>query len=186
MKQVIFEFKNYMEVEEVQEYDIKGFATTYENQDRHGDIVKAGAFDEMTRFKIPMLFNHNYNAVIGNITLEKCKDGIIAKGKFNSTAIANDVKEMVKNGDISDLSVGMIIKQATPHDKDRPYGSRDIEKAEILETSIVTIPANPQATINEVKSYDDDTLKSLKEDIIKILKEDLRVELKKEFIKRSI
>ena len=53
------------------------------------------------------------------------------------------------------MSVGMAIKDYEPLDPDRPFGGWLIKQADVYEGSVVTIPANGEALIDNVKSLDD-------------------------------
>jgi phage head maturation protease len=68
-------------------------------------------------------------------------------------------------GALDSMSIGTIIHDYQPVEKDKPFGGWNITKAEVIEGSVVTVPANDQAVIQNVKSFEADE-KQLK-DLVK-------------------
>lgn len=159
------------ELEEKGGHDFIAYASTYSNADREGDIMVEGCFDKSLEAKarVPMLFNHNRNEVIGHLELSTDEKGLLAKAKFNTDVQrANEVKSLVKNGDIDSMSIGFYVKEHEPLDRDRPFGSWKMTEVEVVEVSVVTVPSNPEAIITEVKS-DDGIRRIVNEEIQKYL-----------------
>jgi len=132
-----------------------GYLSTYENEDRDGDIIKRGAFDKGVAKKstVPMLFNHRRDEVLGKLDLIADAKGLYAEGVLNmSDEKVKNVYELLKMGALDSMSVGMIINKYSPIDPKNPWGAWEIMEAEAVEGSIVAIPANDQATIDYVKS----------------------------------
>jgi HK97 family phage prohead protease len=153
-------------------YHFQGYASTYGNVDRDMDVMEKGCFDETVSRKstIPMLWNHWRNEVIGKIHLSLDEKGLIAEGTFNlKDPNAQHIKDLVDMDALDSMSIGFIVNDYEPIDKTRPFGGWSIKKADVVETSIVTIPANPNATITEIKamSGDADTLKQIFKEAIK-------------------
>lgn len=143
-------------LEENDQYIIKGYLSTFNNTDRVGDVILEGAFDESVKNEsvVTMLFNHNRDDVIGFMELSTDSKGLFVKGYFDK----DDQKSMekyqqVKFGSLRKMSIGMRIKEYELLDPKQPYGGWEISKAEVLEGSIVSVPANNEASINEVKTY---------------------------------
>lgn len=107
-----------------------------------------------------LLASHDYNSLpIGKVTkLEKSNDGLSFKAKFAKTAAAEEAWTIVRDLGLAAFSVGFIPKayeELTPGDaqkhgydisgltKDRIKVYTDIE---LLEISLVAVPANPRAT----------------------------------------
>nr|WP_307955108.1 HK97 family phage prohead protease [Streptococcus uberis] len=57
-------------------------------------------------------------------------------------------------GALDSFSIGFIVKDYEAIDNKSIYSGMKIKEAELLETSIVTVPANPSATVSSVKSLD--------------------------------
>ena len=130
------------------------YLSTYGNADRVGDVISEGAFSDSVAKKsvVPMLFNHDRNKVIGKLELTDDKNGLSVKGTLNKNDdLANNIHDLLKMGALDSMSVGMIVKDYTPVDKKNPFGAWNIDKAEVLEGSVVTVPANEMATISSIK-----------------------------------
>ena len=138
---------------------IEGIAST-PSTDRMDDIVESlGA-----RFQLPMpfLYQHNSRAPVGNVTwAQPTKDGIPFRAKIARTFTAGAVKdrldqawEEIKLGLVRAVSIGFKPLEWEPIDAKDPFGGRRFKAWEWLELSMVTIPANADATINTIRSYD--------------------------------
>ncbi|MCM0582787.1 HK97 family phage prohead protease [Weissella diestrammenae] len=145
-------------------FHFKGYLSTYGNADRDGDVINKGAFDDSIKKHsiVPMLFNHDRNKVIGKLELSSDDHGLKVEGTLNlNDPEANRVKELLDMGALDSMSVGMAIKGYDPIDAERPYGGWEIKQADVYEGSVVTIPANEMAVIEEVKSLDAEDRKEL-------------------------
>lgn len=134
----------------------EGYASTFGNTDRYGDVMVKGCFDETVKKKsvIPMLFNHETNLVIGKLELSTDDKGLFAKGLFNlNDPQAQNVYDLLKMGALNSMSIGFITKDYEVIDTKKPYSGWNIKEAEVVETSVVTVPANEQALITNVKSF---------------------------------
>lgn len=141
-----------------------GIATT-PTPDRMGDIVEpSGA---QFKLPIPLLFQHDHKQPIGWVTSAAVKDaGIEISAKVADVAAEGTLRDRLESawqsiasGLVRGLSIGF-----------RPLESADIQgtrwaerfiKWEWLELSAVTIPANVDATILSVKSFDTATRAAL-------------------------
>lgn len=149
--------------------EIKGFADekntyqfviTSEAIDRHGDIVRmSGANLEAFRRNPVVLYNHDsYSMPIGrakNIIFQN--NSIIADVEFHGkTEESRLVADLVADGYMRTVSIGfiprkMLERRATDEEKSLLPAWKDsiteYESWDLLEFSIVTIPANPDALI---------------------------------------
>lgn len=100
-----------------------------------------------------MLWGHDQSKLpIGRVLWVKVDDGrLVGKAKFNGqTQLSTDVEKLVRSGDLKGLSVGF-----RPMDmKMNNEGGRTFTKQELLEISVVNVPANPDAIIHTIKSLD--------------------------------
>lgn len=139
---------------------IEGYASVFNNVDRHGDIVLRGAFlASLARMKSsdqkpPMLWAHAQEQPIGHWTsLEENATGLKAVGQLNlKTAGGREAFEHVAAGDASGLSIGFVTPEGG-----REYagdGKFHLKEVDLLEISVVAIPANPAARIGGVKGFD--------------------------------
>jgi len=131
-----------------------GLASTPE-LDRQGDIVDPAG----VRFRnpLPLLFHHDTQQPIGRVTLTRTAEGIAFEasipivdepGRFKDRV--DEAWHSIKAGVMTGVSIGhRILEGGVEYLK---TGARKLTKTEILEVSLVTIPANAQATIRTVKS----------------------------------
>lgn len=118
--------------------------------DRYGDIVDPAGWDLKNFKKNPIaLFSHSASFPIGtweNIRVEGGK--LIAKLNFAAKGTSDRIDELislVEQGVLRAVSVGFRPLKAEPIDKEKPYGGQRYTKQELLETSLVSVPANPAA-----------------------------------------
>ena len=134
---------------------IRGIATT-PTPDRVGDIVES----EGVTFKnpLPLLHQHNHASPVGTVTFSKpTKDGIVFEAKFAKIDEPGPLRDRietawgeVKAGLVRGVSIGFRTLEYSVMDDG---GYRFVE-SEVLELSLVTIPANQDATITSIKSFD--------------------------------
>lgn len=134
---------------------IKGVAST-PTTDRMGDVVESLGL-KFTK-EIPLLFAHRHDQPVGVAKLDKpTEDGVTFTATLAKIAQDGDLKrrvddvwQMIKAGLIRGVSIGFKALEFS-FMKD---GGIHFQKAEVVELSLVTIPANVEATIHQVKSYD--------------------------------
>ena len=142
---------------EIKEGEIGGIAST-EGIDRDGEIIKQAGWDFGNFNSNPVLMlMHNYQDFpIGKVTDLKVVDGkLLFKAIFSKTLPkAKEAYDLVKEGILNCLSVGFIPREFDTKDQNV------ITKAELLEISLVPVPANPHAVIlaksfekNDIASY---------------------------------
>jgi len=132
-----------------------GIASTPE-LDRQGDQVDPAGLT--WRNPIPLLLHHNQSKPVGTATLSRLADGRIAfEGEIATIAEAGTLRDRVdeawqsiKAGLIRGTSIGHQI--AADGIARLKSGARRVTASEICELSLVTIPANVNATILQVKS----------------------------------
>ena len=120
--------------------------------DRVGDVVDVNGW-ELDRIKSDpvVLFNHDRNQVLGRWTDIRVERGKLI-GRINWTTseawpMVRYYRDLVREGILRTVSVGFraidkvpLTKDASPH-----YGPFRFTKSELLECSLVSIPANPNA-----------------------------------------
>lgn len=135
--------------------EIRGVATT-PSPDRYGDIVEP--MGVQFRNPMPLLWQHRSDQPIGTVTFDKpSKDGVgfVAKlakvdGPTGLVARIDEAWASVKAGLVRAVSIGFRPVESA-HIKD---GGTHFLKSEVLELSLVTIPANADCTITTIKSID--------------------------------
>lgn len=133
--------------------------------DSYGDIVDPNGW-ELSRFrKNPIaLFGHSSAHPIGtwaDVRVEGGKlKGRLMFAKEGTSARIDELRRLVEQKILRAVSVGFRPLEAEPLDPQRPYGPQKYKRQELLETSLVSVPANP-AALSLAKSLhiSDDTLK---------------------------
>lgn len=116
--------------------------------DRDGEIIDPGAFSPLPK-SVPLLAFHDRAAPIGVCRPRYDEGGrLMIDATFASTARAQEVRQLVKDGAATSVSVGFIIARRT---KDKS-GVVHIAEAELLEVSVVAIPSNRAAVITAQRS----------------------------------
>lgn len=142
---------------------ISGFFSTYEKTpDSYGDIILPGAFTKTIEKRkesghpFPLCFNHDFDKVIGVVdSVEEKENGPYIEAHFLDTAQAQDVREMVKSGAIYQFSFAYdVIKARKPTEEEEKAGVFNVlEEVEVFEISVVTVPANQNAIVTDVKAF---------------------------------
>lgn len=128
-----------------------GYASVFDVLDSHHERIAPTAFDESLKSITPkMLFQHDPLNVIGKWEEVRIDSyGLFVKGKFLlDIPKAQEAYALLRHGLIEDLSIGFIAKEMSCDPKTK---ERVIEKAELMEISLVTFGANPKAKIFHVK-----------------------------------
>src|SRR5262245_56000613 len=137
--------------------EIRGIASTPQT-DRMGDVVEPLGME----FKnpLPLLWQHRHAEPVGTVRLDKpTDDGVTFTAKLANVDEPGRLKDRIdeawqsiKARLVRGVSIGFRALEFSFTDE----GIRFI-KTEVVELSLVTIPANTQATIHEIKAYDDAT-----------------------------
>lgn len=141
---------------------ISGFFSTYEKTpDSYGDIILPGAFTKTIEKRkasghpFPLCFNHDFSAVIGACnTVEEKENGPYIEADFLDTQLGQDVRKMVQSGAIYQFSFAYdVLKRRDANDEERKNGVMNVlEELEVYEVSVVTVPANQNAQVTDIKS----------------------------------
>jgi HK97 family phage prohead protease len=123
--------------------------------DRDGEIIDSGAFHPLPE-SIPIFGDHA--ATIATTVARAVPyyegDQLKAKGNFGSDDYSQLVRQKLKEGLVTTMSVGFMAPVSSPDEK----GVNHITKAELLEASFVPIPSLRQATVSMAKGLADDLL----------------------------
>lgn len=132
--------------------------------DRYGDIVEPAGWVLRAFKKNPIaLFAHDSRNPIGrweDVRVEGAKLlGRLVFAAAGTSARIDELRSLVEQGILRAVSVGFRPLEYDPIDPDRPYGAQRYTKQELLETSLVSIPANPAAlAVAKSLKISDDTL----------------------------
>lgn len=135
---------------------IEGIAST-PTPDRMGDIVEP--LGAKYQLPMPLLWQHNHDEPVGHVEFAKPnKDGIPFKARVfksetdgTTKALLDKAWENVKLGLVRAVSIGFTINAYEILPK---TGGWRINEWDWLELSLVTIPANADAIITNIKSFD--------------------------------
>ena len=136
--------------------DAPVFVAATSELDRDFDRIDVASLrlDNFTANPI-LLANHDRDCPLGTWEVSVEGGQLLASPRFASTAKAQEWKTLVDEGVIRGVSVGFRPSDDSPKNAE---GGRDFHGAELLEISLVTIPANPSAL--RVKGGNSDTAAS--------------------------
>ena len=127
-----------------------GYASLFGVRDTCGDIVAPGAFVASLRRRraasVKMLWQHRADEPIGvwNEIVEDAR-GLKVRGRLDlSVGRAREALSLIRAGALDGLSIGFRTLRAA---SDPKTGARRLLEIDLIEISIVTFPALPQARI---------------------------------------
>lgn len=125
--------------------DFGGWATRFNIKCADGRTIMPGAFDDCDGKTVPLVWDHDHKSplnVLGHALLHCRPEGVYADVTLNDTTQGQNAKELVKNGDITTLSIfANNLKQDS---------ARNVMHGMIREVSLVLAGANPGAVIDDV------------------------------------
>ena len=125
------------------------FILSTEDVDRDGDVILADGWKLANFRKNPIaLWQHDHKQPVGvwhNIRVEGKR--LIADLKVASTNLGQMAKTLIEEGILKAVSVGFSFehKDVEPRDETDPGRGFLFKRAELLETSLVSVGANPYA-----------------------------------------
>jgi HK97 family phage prohead protease len=145
----------------------EGYASVFNNVDRHGDVVMPGAFRKTISENpsVPILWQHDQSKPIGvTMAIREDNNGLLVKGELNlDTQLGREAYSLLKQGALKGLSIGyQVIKD------DLAGRVRQLKEVRLMEYSLVTFPANELAQVTSIKQMDNDMIMLLKEKIAEI------------------
>jgi len=146
---------------------ISGYFSTYEKTpDSYGDIIESGAFTKTLEKRkesghpFPLCFNHDFDKIIGVVdSVEEKENGPFIEAHFLDTELAQDVRKFVQSGAVYQFSFAYdVLKSREPNAEEKANGVMNVlQEVEVFEVSVVTVPANQNAVVTDVKSVEPDT-----------------------------
>ena len=129
---------------------VKGYGSYFGNKDSDGDVIAKGAYQKTIQEngeRVRYLWQHKMDKPIGKIK-EMYEDdkGLMFVAEIPKTTLGNDALELMKAGIVTENSVGIL-----PIQKQMKEGFREITEVKLYEISAVTLAANDQAKILDVK-----------------------------------
>ena len=129
---------------------ITGTAWPFGTADRMGDVIEPGAF-KGAKGPLPMLAFHRPDDPVGVWTeITETAKGLIVKGRLliEDLPRAREIRALVQSGAAGGLSIGFLTKKAEA----RRDGGRTIKSVELVEVSLVSVPAHPGARVSSAKT----------------------------------
>lgn len=135
-----------------QPYDFSGYATVYGLKCSDGRTIMPNAFAHCDGDVVSLVYNHDHEnpeMVLGKAYLESRPDGVYAYGSLNHNPMAEVIREEIKHGDISTMSI---------YANKLQQGSKgEVYHGNIREVSLVLSGANPGAKIDSILMHGDMT-----------------------------
>lgn len=141
---------------------IEGYASTFIRQpDSYGDVVKKGAFAKTLAERwnggkgIPFLWAHKMDdlkAFIGTAEAEEDEKGLRFVAAFDDSEEAQKVRQLYKDGRLRKFSFAYDVKEEGLVTLENGTKANELRELDLFEISAVTIPANDDAGVVDVKS----------------------------------
>lgn len=129
-----------------------GYASVWGEVEHYPEVMHAGAFQKTLQErgdKVKLLWQHRTDQPIGRIiSMEEDEIGLRMRGRISETALGNDALTLLRDGAISELSIGFDVVQSEPDDE----GIEHIYEVRLWEVSLVTFPANEGALVLDVRN----------------------------------
>ncbi len=125
------------------------FILSDETPDRYDDVISANGWDLNNFSKNPIaLFNHNPDFPVGRWINLGVKDGglrgHLLMAPEGTSERHDEMRKLIEAGILKAVSVGFRPIESSPR-KESTKGGLFYGKSELVETSVVSVPANPNA-----------------------------------------
>jgi HK97 family phage prohead protease len=141
------------EVKMTGERSFEGYASVWGSVDSYGDMVAQGAFTKTLEDNnnIKMFFGHNSHQLPIGKWLEMNEDdkGLHVKGELTAgVRFADEVYAALKHRTVDGMSIGFYDRDS----EELKDGGRLLKEVDLVEVSVVNLPAERNATITSVKT----------------------------------
>jgi uncharacterized protein len=162
MERMSFGLREFKFAQDGDAMTLSGYGAVFGNVDAYGDMIEPGAFGKTlaahkSAGTMPMmLLEHGAGPLPVGVWTGMSEDGIGLKvdGKLLDTTDGLDTYKALKAGAVSGLSIGYrpveFEMRSKPEDP-----RRRLKSVELIEVSIVGMPANGRARVSSVKSADE-------------------------------
>ena len=163
-----------VEVKEDEGGQITGYASTFDRvPDAYGDVIAPGAFAaSLNRWQdlgkpIPLLFGHRTDDPFMNIgaveSAEEDERGLKFTAKLDpDNPNAPYSRKLLLEGRIHQFSFAFDVKEAGLTTLEDGTKANELRELDLFEISLVPIPANQFATVEEVKAWADEAVAEAK------------------------
>ena len=154
---------------------VKGYGSVFNNIDSDGDMIAKGAYTKTileNGERVKYLYQHKMDQPLGKmINLYEDEKGLMFEAEIPKTQLGSDVLELIKAGVITENSVGIMPmqKESCPGGMEKCY--RKLTEVKLYEISAVTLAANDEAMILDVKgNVDVDKVLSRYDNLVKLIR----------------
>lgn len=163
-----------VEVKEDEGGQITGYASTFDRvPDAYGDVIAPGAFKaSLAKWQdigkpIPLLFGHRTDDPFMNIgaveSAEEDERGLKFTAKLDpDNPNAQYSRKLLLEGRIHQFSFAFDVKEAGLTTLEDGTKANELRELDLFEISLVPIPANQFATVEEVKAWADEAVAEAK------------------------
>ena len=144
-----------LEIKSLEDRQFEGHGSIFKNVDLGGDVVLPGAFKRTLAShkkagSLPQMFwMHDPSRVPGKwLDMREDSRGLVVKGVLADTDLGNEIHTLLKMDAVRGLSIGYVTKDMDYADD----GTRLIKDVDLWEVSVVSLPMNPLAQVQHVKS----------------------------------
>ncbi len=138
---------------------VEGYASVFGGVDSYGDTIVPGAYQKsLAKHRKSgttpvMLWSHKQESPIGRwVTLAEDARGLSVSGQLNmKTTAGQEAYAHLQAGDLNGLSIGF---RVAPGGSEYKGGVNYLKEIELLEVSVVAVPADSAARISSVKSLE--------------------------------
>jgi HK97 family phage prohead protease len=148
------EYSNPLEIAEFKaqgdDWLVDGYVATFNDVDMGNDKIMPGAFKKTLRDrpKVRFLMSHDPALVLGiPKKLREDEKGLFGSFKISKTTLGEDVHELLLDGALDSFSIGYHAVEWKITEGD----IRQLDEIALFETSLVSLPMNPEATVTRVK-----------------------------------
>ena len=141
---------------------IEGYASTWiRKADSWGDVVAKGAFTKTLKERwnggkgIPFLWAHKIDdlkSFIGTATADEDEKGLHFVATFDDTEEAQKVRQLYKDGRLKKFSFAYDVLKAGMVTLEDNSKANELQELDLYEISAVTVPANDDAGVLDVKA----------------------------------
>lgn len=133
---------------------ITAYAAVFGNVDRQGERIERGAFTKSLAAgaELPLLAGHDQTQFpVGRIlSMTEDAKGLLIEAQLTlETERGKEAWALIKSGALTGLSIGY---RVAPGGAKQAGNVRELHELELLECSLVSVPANPEARIVKFKS----------------------------------
>ena len=154
---------------------VKGYGSIFGNIDSDGDIITKGAYTKTISEngnRVKYLYQHQMDKPLGKmVNLYEDKKGLMFIAEIPKTQLCKDVLELMKAGVITENSVGILPmqKEGCPDGMENCY--RKLTEVKLYEISAVTLAANDEAMILDVKgNFDKEKVLGRYDNLVKLIR----------------